>query len=68
MRCATAKLQETFTDFVVGKIVLTLYNNTLYKLADVLWEQTPSSTFTRRDVEVIRNYHSSSGTCFSKFF
>jgi aubergine-like protein len=63
MKGSTAKWQETFTDFVVGKIVLTRYNNTLYKIDDVLWEQTPSSTFTKRGEEVIRNHHSS-GTCF----
>ena len=52
MKGVTPDWKNKFTEFMVGKIVLTKYNNTCYKIDDVSWEKTPMSTFMKRGQEV----------------
>lgn len=37
--------QQRFLQEVLGMIVLTRYNNTTYRITDVLFEESPESTF-----------------------
>lgn len=43
--------KKCFHEDVVGKIVLTSYNNKTYRVDDVSWSDTPTSTFKMRDTE-----------------
>lgn len=47
--------QEAFTREILGSIVLTRYNNKTYKITDVDYTLTPSSTFNRREGPI--SYH-----------
>ncbi|KAL6063565.1 Piwi-like protein 1 [Balamuthia mandrillaris] len=45
------KFKEIADEQLVGKIVLTRYNNCTYRIDGVDWSQTPTSTFTKRTGE-----------------
>lgn len=51
--------ENTFRQRVLGMTVLTGYNNKTYRIDDVDFNITPSSTFTRNNTEVtIKQYYS----------
>lgn len=37
---------------VIGKIVLTTYNNKTYRVDDIAWDVSPQATFTMRDEQI----------------
>ena len=43
--------KEAFAKAVIGSTVLTDYNNKTYRIDDIDWDRSPSSTFTTRDGE-----------------
>lgn len=43
--------KDTFFDSIVGKTVLTAYNNKTYKIADVDFDKSPASTFDLKNGE-----------------
>ena len=43
--------QEVF-NALIGNVVLTRYNNKTYKIDDIVWEYTPTSTFNYRSGEI----------------
>uniref|UniRef100_A0ABD2WLF8 Piwi domain-containing protein n=1 Tax=Trichogramma kaykai TaxID=54128 RepID=A0ABD2WLF8_9HYME len=45
--------QNAFTNAVLGTVVLTDYNNNTYKIDDVDYSVSPSSTFTKKNGETI---------------
>lgn len=45
--------QDKFTEFMIGKIVLTRYNNACYKIDDIWWDSNPTDSFLKRGNEVI---------------
>lgn len=47
-----ADYQTPFTNAVLGMTVLTGYNNKTYRIDDVEWNLSPSSTFPTRDGDV----------------
>lgn len=52
-------VQENFAHAVIGTVVLTDYNNNTYRIEDVDFSTTPSSTFNLRNNEKITyvNYY-----------
>lgn len=50
--------QETFKREIIGSIVLTDYNNKTYRVDDVDFNSSPSSTFKKKDIDVTyTNYY-----------
>lgn len=50
--------QDCFKKEIIGSIVLTAYNNKTYRIDDVDFTSSPSSTFKRKDVDVTyANYY-----------
>ena len=52
MKGVTPDWKNKFTEFMVGKIVLTKYNATCYKIDDIAWDLSPMSTFQKHGQEV----------------
>uniref|UniRef100_A0A0K2UXM2 Piwi-like protein 1 n=1 Tax=Lepeophtheirus salmonis TaxID=72036 RepID=A0A0K2UXM2_LEPSM len=46
---ATGDVRNAATRLLLGEIVITRYNNKTYKIDDIDWNTTPSSTFPKRD-------------------
>ena len=44
--------QDKFREFIIGKMVMTRYNHTCYRIDDIDWSLNPLGTFTRRGEEV----------------
>jgi aubergine-like protein len=60
-RCRSdAEFKEQVTSEIVGRIVMTTYNNKTYKIDDINWDQNPTNTFNtkRGDVTFIEYYKS----------
>lgn len=49
IECQSANVCQEFQSKIIGNIVLTSYNNKTYRIDDVDFKSTPSSTFSRRD-------------------
>lgn len=51
--------QKNFQDAILGKVVLTRYNNKTYRIDEVLWDENPMTTFETTSGEEItfRNYY-----------
>jgi aubergine-like protein len=52
MRRNSRDVEKSFNEFMIGKIVMTRYNNLCYKIDDVAWKMSPESTFDRRGTPV----------------
>lgn len=49
LECQSANVRQEFQSKIIGSIVLTSYNNKTYRIDDVDFNSTPSSTFSKRD-------------------
>lgn len=72
-RCYTENrnnFQQAFIQQVLGMIVLTRYNNKTYRISDVLFDLSPSSTFDTRDgpVSYVDYYKAVNTLPFLNFF
>lgn len=47
--CQSANFRQEFQSKIIGSIVLTTYNNKTYRIDDVDFNSSPSSTFSKRD-------------------
>lgn len=56
---------KEFQQQMLGKTVLTMYNNKTHKVDDVSFDITPSSTFRKRDTEItiLQYYAEVNGKC-----
>jgi len=52
MRGQSSHWHAEANKFLVGKIVLTRYNNMCYKIDDISWDESPLSTFPKGKTEV----------------
>lgn len=49
MQCNQGNIRKEFQASVIGSIVLTSYNNKTYRIDDVDFDSTPTSTFKKAD-------------------
>ncbi|KAM4046062.1 piwi-like protein 1 isoform 2-T4 [Anomaloglossus baeobatrachus] len=47
--CGPQRFQDATTKELVGQIVLTKYNNKTYRIDEIAWNMSPSSTFKKAD-------------------
>lgn len=46
--------QKNFEDYIIGKIIVTRYNSRNYRVDDVDWRQSPTSSFTKSGGQEVR--------------
>ena len=57
MACRGGDWKKEFADYIIGKVVMTRYNNLCYKVDDVAFNMNPMSTFDRNDSEVLTFFY-----------
>ena len=48
-------IQTEFSNYAVGQVVLTKYNNKHYKIDDIDWSQNPKNTFMKKTGETVKD-------------
>lgn len=49
LRMDQTNYKQLFKDRIIGTVVLTGYNNRTYRIDDIDWDKSPSSTFSKQD-------------------